>query len=71
MAELGVLFGLLAALVVFLIVKLGRRGSRPTENADGLLLEQTRRTQARDDRSSYSSLTVHNTFPTMRDHRRP
>ncbi|MFF7366114.1 hypothetical protein [Streptomyces sp. NPDC008125] len=71
MIELGVLFGLLAAMVVFLIVKLGRRGNRATENADGLLIEQTRRTQAHSDRSSYSSLTVHNTFPTMRDHRQP
>ncbi|WP_299532211.1 hypothetical protein [uncultured Streptomyces sp.] len=71
MISLGVFVGLLAALVVFLIVTLVRRGNRATENADGLLIEQARRTQAHDDRSSYSSMTVHNTFPTTRDARRP
>ncbi|MEU4092870.1 hypothetical protein [Streptomyces sp. NPDC026673] len=59
MAELVVFLSLLAVVVVFLIVKLMRRGSSRTQNADGLRIEEARREQAHDDRMSYNSLAVH------------
>ncbi len=67
MVALGVLFGLLGAAVLFLIYTLLRRRSGATENADGLLIEQASRIQARRDRTSYTSLAIHNTTPTMTD----
>jgi hypothetical protein len=68
--ELGVLFGLMVGFVAFLAVTLLRRGNRATENADGLLVEQARRVQAQRDRSTYGSVAVHNSLPTLRgDHR--
>ncbi|WP_078883932.1 hypothetical protein [Streptomyces sp. NRRL S-340] len=72
MVSLAVMFGLLAAIVVGLIVVLLRRRNGSTKNADGLLIEQASRIQARRDRSSYSTLAMHNTTPTMSDqYRRP
>ncbi|MFI1047604.1 hypothetical protein [Streptomyces griseoruber] len=60
------------ALAVFLIVTLLRRGSRATENADGLLIEQDRRLRAHHDRVSYNALSMDGTSPTQSDsHRRP
>ncbi|MFF8276086.1 hypothetical protein ACF05T_08245 [Streptomyces lateritius] len=72
MISVLVLLGLLTAAVVLLVVKLTRRGSGSTENADGLLIEQARRGQAGADRTSFSSLAMHNVPPTMSDsyHRR-
>lgn len=69
MIELGVLFGLMGVTAVALIVKLLRRNH--TENVDGLLIEQTSRVQAHNDRVTYSSAAVHNASPTVRDHYRP
>ncbi|MGP9022956.1 hypothetical protein ACT1U9_31700 [Streptomyces sp. BR1] len=63
-----VFFGLLLALVVFLSVVVVRRGRRSrTENADGLLIEQQRRIYAKSARTSFNSLAVHNSPPTMSD----
>ncbi|MET8787562.1 MULTISPECIES: hypothetical protein [unclassified Streptomyces] len=71
MVELGVLLGLMVALAVTLIVKLTRRGSGTTRNAEGLLIEQTRRVQAYNDRVSYNANTMHGSSPTMSDNYRP
>lgn len=60
MVDLLVFLGLLALSAAFLIVKLLRRGTSRTENADGLLIEQARRDQAHVDRMSYNSSTLHN-----------
>ncbi|WP_431962465.1 hypothetical protein [Actinacidiphila sp. bgisy160] len=60
MVELGIFLLLLTSFVTYLVVKLLRRGNRPTENADGLLIEQSRRRQAHDDRWTYNSASVHN-----------
>ncbi|WSA74980.1 hypothetical protein OG930_04785 [Streptomyces sp. NBC_01799] len=68
MIELGVMFGLMGVTAVALIVKLLRRNR--TENVDGLLIEQTSRVQAHNDRVTYSSAAVHNSSPTVRDHYR-
>ncbi|KOG52006.1 hypothetical protein [Streptomyces varsoviensis] len=53
-------FGVLGAVFLLLIAVLMRRGSSQTENTDGLRIEQSRREQARADRSSFSSFAVHN-----------
>ncbi|WP_340379213.1 hypothetical protein U5640_29745 [Streptomyces sp. SS7] len=72
MVELGVMFGVMIALAVFLIVKLLRRGNRATENADGLLIEQDRRLRAHHDRASYNAMSMDGTSPTQSDgYRRP
>jgi len=71
MAELGILFGLMLAAVLALILVLLRRGSRSTENVDGLLIEQARRAQAHHDRATYNAGAVDGTLPTARDHHRP
>ncbi|WP_416979010.1 hypothetical protein [Streptomyces sp. T028] len=67
MVELGILFGVMIALAVFLIVKLLRRGSGVTENVDGLLIEQERRLRAHHDRVSYNALSMDGTSPTQSD----
>ncbi|MET7382108.1 hypothetical protein ABZT08_25360 [Streptomyces sp. NPDC005526] len=67
MVAIGLFFGLLAAVVLTLVRVLLRRGSRPTENADGLLIERTRRQMAAHDRQSFSAMAQHNTTPTMGD----
>ncbi|WP_329112546.1 hypothetical protein [Streptomyces sp. NBC_01353] len=67
MTTVLVFFGVLGAVVLLLIVKLMRRGSGHTENVDGLLIEQARRGQARDDRTSFSSFSAHNAPPTQTD----
>jgi hypothetical protein len=71
MVTLGVLLGLLGAAVLLLIRILLRRRSGATQNADGLLIEQASRLQARQDRTSYASLAIHNSVPTMSDQYRP
>lgn len=73
MTAVLVLLGILTACAVLLITVLLRRGGAPTQNAEGLLLEQTRREQAHLDRSNFSSIAVHSNLPTMTDHhhRRP
>ncbi|MEU6882124.1 hypothetical protein [Streptomyces sp. NPDC046712] len=67
MTSVLVLFGVLGAVILLLVVKLLRRGSGRTENVDGLLIEQARRVQAHDDRSSFSSFSAHNAPPTTTD----
>jgi len=67
MGTVGVMFGLFAMIVVSLIAVLLRRRNGATQNADGLLLEQDSRVRARENRVSFSSLTVHNSAPTMTD----
>ncbi|MFE9173829.1 hypothetical protein ACFYNZ_30965 [Streptomyces kebangsaanensis] len=72
MVAVGVMFGLFAALALLLIVVLLRRGNSVTENADGLRIEQARRVQAHQDRTSYDAMTVLGSSPAMSDlhHRR-
>ncbi|MFE9659118.1 hypothetical protein [Streptomyces sp. NPDC005955] len=72
MLTLGILFGVLVAVVVWLVVVLLRRPSTSTENADGLLIEQRHRAQAHADRQTYHSNAVHGRPPSFRDdhHRR-
>ncbi|MEU6345375.1 hypothetical protein ABZ883_30985 [Streptomyces sp. NPDC046977] len=60
MVELCVLLGLLVSFAALLIVKLLRRGTSRTQNADGLRIEQAHRDQAHEDRMSYSSVATHN-----------
>ncbi|MBD0742616.1 hypothetical protein BG418_14160 [Streptomyces sp. CBMA152] len=67
MVTMIVFFGLLLTLVVFLSVVVVRRGRSRTENADGLLIEQQRRIYAQTARTSFNSLAVHNSPPTMSD----
>ncbi|MFE6104848.1 hypothetical protein ACFVQ4_33570 [Streptomyces laurentii] len=73
MTALLILLGILTAGAVLLIVVLLRRTTSSTENADGLLMEQTAREQAHMDRSNFSTMAVHSSLPTMTDHhhRRP
>ncbi|ANH90332.1 MULTISPECIES: hypothetical protein [unclassified Streptomyces] len=72
MATIGLMFGLFAAIAAWLVVVVLRRRSSTTHNADGLLIEQASRIQAQRDRSAYSTLSMHNTMPTMSDQfRRP
>jgi MFS superfamily sulfate permease-like transporter len=66
---LGIVFGVLVAVVVALITVLLRRSATPTENADGLLIEQQRRAQAHADRQAYHTNAVHGRPPTFRDDR--
>ncbi|MGW7432344.1 hypothetical protein ACWGIN_22675 [Streptomyces sp. NPDC054861] len=68
MVAVLVLFGVIASAVVLLIVTLLRRGSGPTGNGDGLLMEQERRDQAYRDRVSFSSVAQHSSLPTIGDH---
>ncbi|MFI8287756.1 hypothetical protein ACIGBL_01300 [Streptomyces sp. NPDC085614] len=67
MGSVLVLFGVLGSVGVLLAFTLLRRGNRATENADGLQIEQARRVQAHNDRTSFSSISAHNTPPTMGD----
>ena len=67
MVTIGVLFSLLGAAVLLLVLVLLRRRGNGTENADGLRVERARRIQAQHDRSSYSSVAVHDSAPTLRD----
>ncbi|MEU4091578.1 hypothetical protein [Streptomyces sp. NPDC026673] len=59
MVEVAIFLLLLASFATFLVVKLLRRGNRPTETADGLRIEQARRDQAHSDRMTYNSLATH------------
>ncbi|MFD7540205.1 hypothetical protein [Streptomyces sp. NPDC059819] len=49
------------------MVTLLRRGGSRIENADGLLIEQQSRTQAKSDRTSFNSFAAHNAPPTATD----
>ncbi|MGW5865231.1 hypothetical protein ACWFRJ_23990 [Streptomyces sp. NPDC055239] len=60
MATILTVLGLMGLAALLLIVVLLRRRHTPTENADGLLLEQSRRERARADRASYSSFAARN-----------
>ncbi|MGH4028692.1 hypothetical protein ACQB60_07120 [Actinomycetota bacterium Odt1-20B] len=71
MFALLTLFGLLAAVATLLIVVLLRRGNRRTENADGLLIEQRRRAQARADRTTYGAGAVRHSTTPFGDRSRP
>ncbi|MBC9714041.1 hypothetical protein H9Y04_15855 [Streptomyces sp. TRM66268-LWL] len=60
----------MGAIALGLIVVVLRRGSR-TENADGLLIEQSARQQAHDDRVTYRYTDpFFDVAPPRRDHRR-
>ncbi|MEU6405631.1 hypothetical protein [Streptomyces sp. NPDC046985] len=67
MVTIVVFFGLLVGAVVTLLWVLLRRGSGPTENADGLLIEEARRRAADRDRRSFNAFAQHNIAPTMGD----
>ncbi|QDO01124.1 hypothetical protein FNV65_37205 [Streptomyces sp. S1A1-8] len=71
MIELGVLFGLLVAVVLVLLFVLLRRRNGSTENVDGCLIEQARQFQAYNDRVSYNAASVHSPSPTTTDHYHP
>ncbi|MFE0104502.1 hypothetical protein [Streptomyces sp. NPDC059009] len=71
MLSLLIPFGLLAAVAMLLIVVLLRRGNRRTENADGLLIEQQRRAQARTDRTTYGAGAVRHSTTPFGDRLRP
>ncbi|MGW2721691.1 hypothetical protein [Streptomyces sp. NPDC001492] len=64
---IAVFFGLLAGAVGTLVWVLLRRDNGPTENADGLLIEEARRQAADRDRRSFNALAQHNMTPTMGD----
>ncbi|GAA3794244.1 hypothetical protein [Streptomyces chiangmaiensis] len=67
MVTVAVFFGLLVGAVVTLVRVLLRRGNGPTENADGLLIEEVHRQMAASDRRSFSAVAQHNMTPTMGD----
>ncbi|MFD7710620.1 hypothetical protein ACFV6E_11915 [Streptomyces sp. NPDC059785] len=67
MVTLGVFFGLLAVVVAVLAWKVVRRGSGPTENVDGLRIEEAQRSAAASARGSFNAIAQHNTLPTMGD----
>lgn len=69
--EIGMLFGGLAGIAVVLVVVLLRRGNRPTENADGLLIEQARRLHAQEQRAKITGVAVHGFLPGDSGPRRP
>ncbi|WP_338677462.1 hypothetical protein V1460_34185 [Streptomyces sp. SCSIO 30461] len=69
MSTIAVFFGLLAGAVGALIWVLLRRDNRPTENVDGLLIEQERRRTAAQDRISFNAVTQRSMPPGMRDSR--
>ncbi|MFD8149469.1 hypothetical protein ACFY3O_11665 [Streptomyces sp. NPDC001046] len=71
MLEIGLLFGGLAGIVAVLVVVLLRRGNRPTENADGLLVEQARRIHAQEERARITGVAVNGFLPGDSDPRRP
>ncbi|PNG23392.1 hypothetical protein [Streptomyces cahuitamycinicus] len=71
MIELGILFGLFLLTALALICVLLRRQNSRTENADGLLIEQTRRIQAQNDRVTYGRGMGNDYLPTTRDPYRP
>ncbi|WP_369196725.1 hypothetical protein [Streptomyces djakartensis] len=72
MLEIGMLFGGLAGIVVLLVVVLLRRGNRPTENADGLLIEQARRIHVQEQRAKITGVAVQGFLPWDSDRpRRP
>ncbi|MEU6763840.1 hypothetical protein ABZ916_15110 [Streptomyces sp. NPDC046853] len=60
MATILLVFGVLGAVALLLIVTLLRRSSAPTQHVEGLRIEQSRREQARSDRTSYSAIAAHN-----------
>ncbi|MCT9094271.1 hypothetical protein N4G70_36360 [Streptomyces sp. ASQP_92] len=64
---LYVFLGLLVGAALFLIVTLLRRGNTPTEQADGLLIEQRSRTRARSERARFGTFGAHFALPTMAD----
>jgi hypothetical protein len=69
--EIGVMFGVLAGACLGLILILLRRRNGPTENTDGLLIEQARRVQAHHERTAYQAGVIDGAPPAMGDHHRP
>ncbi|CAM5679498.1 hypothetical protein SAVIM338S_07285 [Streptomyces avidinii] len=70
MFELGVFFGVTALAASWMVWTLLRRGNRRTETAEGLRIEQARREQAHNDRTSYSASALHGS-PTHGNEYRP
>ncbi|WP_030220302.1 hypothetical protein [Streptomyces bikiniensis] len=72
MTALLILFGVIVGLGVLAFVVVHRRNAGRTETIEGLLQEQEALRQARTDRVSFNSLSVHNSPPTGSDahHRR-
>ncbi|GGS16351.1 hypothetical protein AB0E75_20630 [Streptomyces griseoviridis] len=67
MVTLGVFFGLLLCVIAAIVWKVGRRGSGPTENIEGLRIEQERRSAADSARHSFNAIAQHDTLPTRGD----
>ncbi|MEW1906113.1 hypothetical protein [Streptomyces sp. NPDC086147] len=72
MIALLILFGAIIGVGALAFVIVHRRGGSRTETIEGLLLEREAGRQARTDRVSFNSLSVHNSLPTSSDahHRR-
>ncbi|MCP9944111.1 hypothetical protein LUX12_03810 [Streptomyces somaliensis] len=71
MIEIGMFLGLLVATALALIFVLLRRGNHPTEDVEGLLIEQRRRLQAHQDRTDYASLSTYTLLNGTSDRRLP
>lgn len=69
MFELGVFFGVMGLAAAWMVWTLLRRGKRRTETAEGLRIEQARRDQAHNDRTSYSSNAVHSSVTRGNEYR--
>ncbi|GGU50646.1 hypothetical protein GCM10010289_83920 [Streptomyces violascens] len=67
MVTLYAFLALIVGAAIFLTATLQRRGNSRTQNADGLLIEQESRVQARRDRSSFGTFAVRNAPPTVAD----
>ncbi|WP_017240771.1 hypothetical protein [Streptomyces sp. SS] len=67
MVALLILFGVLGGAGALMTVTLMRRGTRRTETAEGLLVEQEALRRAAHDRVSFGAAAVHNSVPTASD----
>ncbi|WP_037868767.1 hypothetical protein [Streptomyces sp. SPB074] len=71
MVTIGVLFGVLALLVVAVVVKVLRRPYSGTRHAEGLRIEEAARRRAQADRSRYGAYSMHGAVVPPRDGGRP
>lgn len=62
MTEVLVLLGTLLALIVLLVVRVGLRSRRRTQNFDGLEIERRHSAEIRETRAANTSVAVHNRF---------